>query len=451
MKTFDGEERRTLMEVQGKLFDGGVEKIIENLDMDLENHPALLLIVKSFFKDEEWINYLVRMFDKREMMENFEKRLKEHFEPIFVTSTDQLDLIAVVNFSNEMLPSEGELLRRIERLEEDLIVFFMSEKFLGKIKKQVDIFQNPFKNFFDFSVGYAFIRSHRPDDIMSATSIAMKMAEVRKSSKFDDLTKELLRIIDRKRIESHFQPIIDIKNRRVFAYEALARGPKGSPLRRPDLLFKVAAYNGLELELDRLARRTHIERFAEIHKKNKDVKLTVNLGPFTPLFVDEVDRDLKRFDLPSDSIIWEVSERTYIDDFVAFSRVIEYLRTNGYRIAVDDFGAGAATFKLIFSIYTNMIKIDKGLVENVESDTAKLKFLEKMISCFYKPDGLVVIEGVETESEFKTLMRIGYRYFQGFHFFRPSPVPVDDETVKEKLKGIEPDPDHMYFPSYFEE
>ena len=449
MRSDGRSERRFVMDIQKELFNSEVVELLKGLEYDLESTPALMLVVRSFFKDEEWIGYLMRMLNVDDIARSFKDRLSHHFEPLTVSVTSSMDIVSVVVFSESMLPSEKELESRIRDLEDDMADFFLSESFLGRIKKQVDIFQNPFKNLFDFSIGYAFIRSPREDDVMSALMIASKGAEVRKSSKFDDLTKELLRIIDRRRLESHFQPIIDLKDKKVYAYEALARGPKGSKLRRPDILFKVALYNGLEIELDRLARKTHIEKFKEIFKDQRDVKLTVNLGPFTPLLVDEVERDLKKAGIPRDRVIWEVSERTFIDDFAAFSRVIDYLNSNDYLIAVDDFGAGATTFKLIFSIYTNIIKIDKNLVEGVQADSAKKMFLERMISCFYRPDTTVVIEGVESPDEFETLLNIGYRFFQGYYFFKPGPSPVSEDQVRSKLSRIRVDPDRMIFPLHY--
>ncbi len=451
MKGGENSGRRFMMEVQQRLFESGIKELLKGVKGNLEENPAVILVIKSFFEDEEWVSYLIRMIDTQEMISNFKKRLSEHFEPLLVMVTSSLDIVSVATFHNEIAPSEKELESRIRALENDMVDFFMSDRFLGRIKDQVDIFQNPFKSMFDFSIGYAFVRSGDEDELISALRIAMKGAEVRRSSKYDNLTKELLRIIDRKRIETYFQPILDLREKRVYAYEALARGPRGSKLRRPDLLFKVAVYNNLELELDRLARRIHIENFSKMMKDQKHVKLTVNLGPSTPLFVDEVEKDLKKADIPKDGIIWEVSERTYIDDFTAFSRVIEYLRSNGYLIAVDDFGAGATTFKLIFSIYTNVIKIDKNLVDGVQNDEAKKMFLEKMISCFYKPETTVVIEGVESAEEFRTLFEIGYRFFQGYYFFKPSPSLIEDEEVESKLRNVMIDPEKMSFSLYYKE
>jgi EAL domain-containing protein (putative c-di-GMP-specific phosphodiesterase class I) len=255
--------------------------------------------------------------------------------------------------------------------------------------------------------------------------------------------------VDTGSVYTYLQPIVDVKGKRVYAHEALARGPKGSPLRRPDLLFKIAHHNGMEMDLDRIVRRKHIETFKRYVKDHKDALLSINLGPFTPMFIDDIEKDLKDADIPKENIIWEVSEKTYIDDFTAFARVIDFLVSSGYQVAVDDFGAGATTFKLIFSINTQIVKVDRSFIENVGDDASKKMFLERLIGCFYRPDTLLFIEGVETQDEFQVLLDIGYRYYQGYYMFKPAPEPVDDDTVKALLEDVNYDVLNMKFSGYF--
>ena len=201
------------------------------------------------------------------------------------------------------------------------------------------------------------------------------------------------------------------------------RGPKGSKLRDPKILFKVAALNGLEMELDKLARRIHLKRFSEMMKGRK-VHITVNLGPFTPMMMDQVDEDIRSFGIPPGLVIWEVSERTYVDDFTAFTRVISFLTSRGYKVAVDDFGAGATSLKLAYSIDAEVIKVDMDLVKGVDENYSKRRLLAGIIESFGRSK--IVIEGVEKISELKVLADLGYEYYQGFLFSKPTPeIPVN--------------------------
>ena len=440
-------ERRFVMRVTlNEIFESDLLEKLKGLNRDLSENPIMILSVRGFFKEEDWVDYIAGNIETKDMVRDFKERLENHFKVIDVLKVGPFDLVAFVDFRNGT-PGEKELERMIENLEEDVISFLLSPKYLGRIKEQVDLFSDPFKDFVDFAIGHAFVRKADKDGITTAVSVALNEADVRKKKRLSELSSELIRILDRQDLESYFQPIVDVKNKNVIAYEALVRGPKGSKLRRPDLLFKVAAWNGLEMELDKLTRRKHLENF----KKSgfKDVFLTVNLGPFAPMFIDEVDRDMKRLGIPPEKVIWEISERTYIDDFMAFLKVIEFLVGRGYRVAVDDFGAGPTTFKLTFSIDSNFIKVDKDIVKNVHEREDRQILLYKLIQCFYRPDNVLVTEGVEKLEEFRTLVKLGYRFFQGFFFFKPSPRIVEPEEVKAKLETIEL-PSKIIFRSYYD-
>ena len=385
--------------------------------------------------------------DLQKLLSNFKVFVSKHFNVLTISASEYLDFVAIVDVPDTI--GERELKLKIDKFETELIKFFFSEEFLGRIKKYVDIFRSPFKDFFDFSIGYSFVESHDKDSIMRSVNIALKKAEIRKNKKIFELAEELLEILNRRKLQTYFQPIIDVKEGKIFAYEALVRGPRDSKLKRPDLMFKIATLNNLELELDRLTREVHLNNFKIIQKEDPNVKISINLAPSSPLFTEEVKKDMRKFEIPKDQIIWEVSENTYIDDFSAFSRAIDTLISNGYLIAIDDFGAGVTSLKMVFSTPSSIIKIDRDLVKNVCTDIGKQDLLKRIITSFYKPNFLSIIEGIETNEDFKTLIDIGFRYYQGFFFFKPSPKPVPNEAVKEKLKDWSFDKDKMYFPMYF--
>ena len=411
------------------------------------DRPPLLVVVKNFFRDEEWVDYLKYVIDTEGIKKDFANVLSRRFDVLYVGITHGIDLFGIALPRRALTPDGLET--EILALESDLIALFLGDGYVGRIKRQADIFQNPFKTFIEFAVGYSLIKSGNMDDISSAVKMAVSRAEIRRRTKLDDLSLELFRILDKEDIRSVFQPIVDVRDRRIYAHEALLRGPDGSPLRSPELLFKVAHYNRVEMDLDRLARRHHLRAFKSYLDSHPDAKLTVNLGPFMPMFWEDVVRDMERVRVPRENIIWEVSERTYIDDFPAFARTIDFLVSQGYKVAVDDFGAGSTTFKLIYSIDAQIIKIDRSFVEDVDKTPEKREFLEKLIGCFYRPDNLIFIEGVERTEEVMTLLEIGYRFYQGYRFFRPLPAPAEDEDVAVVLQSISYNPDHMRFRGFF--
>ncbi len=411
------------------------------------DRPPLVVMVKSFLKDEEWVDYLAYIIDAEGIKRDFARILGRRFDVVYVGITHGIDLFGIVIPKGPTTPDDIET--EIRTLESDLIGLFLSDGYVGRIKRQVDVFQNPFKSFLEFAVGYSLIKSGALDDISTAVKMAVSRADIRKRAKFDELSLELFKILDTENIRSVFQPIVDVRDRRIYAHEALLRGPEGSPLRNPELLFKVAHLNRVEMDLDRLARRHHLMAFRSYLDTHPGAKLTVNLGPFMPMFLEDVVRDIDRIGIPREDVIWEVSEKTYIDDFPAFARTIDFLVSQGYRVAVDDFGAGATTFKMIYSIDAQIIKVDRSFVENVDKAPEKREFLERLIGCFYRPDNLIFIEGVERTEEVLTLLEIGYRFYQGYRFFRPLPAPAEDEDVAVVLQGISYNPDHMRFKEFF--
>lgn len=421
--------------------------VIGKLKETKTRNPEMVLVVESFFKDSGWIKYLLSTVDLQKLLSNFKVFVSKYFNVLAVSTSEYLDFVAIVDISDTI--GERELKLKIDKFETELIKFFFSEEFLGRIKKCVDVFRTPFKDFFDFSVGYSFVESHDKDSIIRSINIALKRAENRRNRKMSELLEELLEILDKHKLQTYFQPIIDVKEGKIFAYEALVRGPRDSKLKRPDLMFKIATLNNLELELDRLTRKIHLNNFKIIQKEDPNARISINLAPSSPLFTDEVKKDIRKFEIPKDQIIWEISENTYIDDFSAFSRAIDALISNGYVIAIDDFGSGITSLKMVFSTPSNIIKIDRDLVKNVCTDTGKQDLLKRIITSFYKPNFLSIIEGIETSEDFRTLIDIGFRYYQGFFFFKPSPKPVPNEAVKEKLKGWSFDKDKMFFPMYF--
>ncbi len=424
----------------------GVLEKLKELGRDLWEEPVMLLLIREFFKDESWVNYLASRIDPNEMNSDFRRLLSGHFKVIEIVSLGPFDLAVFVDFKGGF-PNEKELSKMMDDLETDVVNFLLGPKYLGKIKEQIDIFSSPFKSFVDFSIGHAFVRKADKDEIMSALNIAFKDAEVRKKLKMNELTQELLRILDRRDLETFLQPIVDLKERKILAYESLARGPEGSPLRKPELMFKIASLSGLEIELDRLARRKHLERFKSLDMGN--AYFTVNLGPQTPLFIEKVDEDIKSYKIAPEKIVWEVSEKTYIDDFTAFMRAVDFLTGKGYNVAVDDFGAGATTFKLASFTNLRAIKVDRLLVKHVDEDENNQFLLYKILQCFYTPGRAIVVEGVETFNELKALVKIGYRYFQGFFFSKPSPALSKSEELGSKLSKIRID-DRKLFNAYYD-
>jgi EAL domain-containing protein (putative c-di-GMP-specific phosphodiesterase class I) len=97
------------------------------------------------------------------------------------------------------------------------------------------------------------------------------------------------------------------------------------------------------------------------------------------------------------------------------------LRALGYRIAVDDLGAGYAALSSFTQLEPDVAKLDMSLIRDIDSDQRKRSLVQSMLTvCGRDLQTLVVCEGVETEGEYQTLSEIGAELFQGYYFAKPS-------------------------------
>ncbi len=210
-----------------------------------------------------------------------------------------------------------------------------------------------------------------------------------------------------------FQPIVDIAKGRVFAYEALVRTEEDS-LRRPDLLIATAERLGLIHELGRTIRGLVAKAAVEAPR---DALLFVNVHG-----LELTDEQLFAASEPlaelAPRVVLEITERVGIDDAIGSSSVA-MLRKLGYRIAVDDLGAGYAALGALATLEPEVVKLDMSLVRDLHLHTTKRRVVGAIATLCRELGSQVVAEGVETEAERETLAGIGIELFQGFLFAKP--------------------------------
>ncbi len=211
-----------------------------------------------------------------------------------------------------------------------------------------------------------------------------------------------------------FQPIVDYRNRQVIAYEALVRTDEDS-MRRPDVLIATAERLGRIHDLGRTVRAAvaaaapqlppGAQLFVNVHGLElTDEQLYEPTGPFAAL---------------APRIVLEITERVGLDPAAGPSRVA-MLRKLGYKIAVDDLGAGYAALGALATLEPDVVKLDMGLVRDVNRHTAKRRVVGAIATLVRELGGLVVAEGVETVAERDALLDVGIDLLQGFLFARPT-------------------------------
>lgn len=215
-----------------------------------------------------------------------------------------------------------------------------------------------------------------------------------------------------------FQPVVELRTERRVGFEALARFDR-EPQRPPDEWFAEAWEVGLgsELELHAVAAVMR-----EMDRLPGDGYVSINLSAGT--VVSKAFREMLS-DLPLERLVIEMTEHTPVADYAALGRALEALRARGGRIAVDDAGAGYASFRHVLQLSPELIKLDMSLVRGVGADPA-LRSLAAGVGMLAAQIGAdVVAEGIETEDELRALRTLGVRFGQGWYRLgRPRPATV---------------------------
>jgi EAL domain-containing protein (putative c-di-GMP-specific phosphodiesterase class I) len=216
-----------------------------------------------------------------------------------------------------------------------------------------------------------------------------------------------------------FQPIVCWSEKRVHAYEALVRTNEPS-LSRPDHLFNAAEQLHRVQELGRTIRRSVA---AAAVNAPPDVHLFVNLhaSDLTDDELFDASAPLAQF---AERIVFEITERASLEKMKDIQERMAALRARGYRIAVDDLGAGYAGLSSLANLQPEVVKLDMSLVRNVDQQPIKQRLVASL-QTLGGPLGIrVIAEGVETVAERDTLVNIGCDLFQGYLFARPGrPFP----------------------------
>jgi EAL domain-containing protein (putative c-di-GMP-specific phosphodiesterase class I)/DNA-binding NarL/FixJ family response regulator len=219
-----------------------------------------------------------------------------------------------------------------------------------------------------------------------------------------------------------FQPIVNLNGGGVVAVEALARFDC-EPRQSPDVWFMDAVASGLGTKLDIAAAGAALRILPRLPA---DLDLYVNVVPET-LFSAEFEELVST--APGERVVLELTEHAPVHDYARLGLAIERLRGKGFRIAVDDVGAGYSSFRHLLTVHPDVLKIDISLCKSIESDRARQVIAASIASLGRELDATVVAEGIETSAELETIRSLGVDSAQGFFLAHPSAPPLDDVLI----------------------
>lgn len=216
-----------------------------------------------------------------------------------------------------------------------------------------------------------------------------------------------------------FQPIVDVVEEKIFAYEALVRGlgqeSAGYVLSQVDDSNRYAFDQNCRVKAINLAARLGVAQ--------RNAKLSLNFMPeaiYNPVACIQTTLDTARAcQFPVESLIFELTEDQRIRDRQHLSDIFSEYRRCGFQMAIDDFGAGFAGLNLLADFSADILKLDMELIRGLDHRPVAHAIVRSMVQLCSELKTMLVAEGVETCGEYQVLRNCGVRLMQGYLFARP--------------------------------
>lgn len=241
-----------------------------------------------------------------------------------------------------------------------------------------------------------------------------QLKEQRSSGK---ITQGIKKVIEHQQFALHYQPIVNITERRLVGHEVLTRFT-AEPVRSPDKWFNEAIEVGLNHELE---KRVIQRALRELQHFPVGTYLALNISPETLLTEELLDwlqeQPLKR-------LVIEITEHSSVsmDSYQKINDILAPLRARGLRLAVDDAGAGYASFRHILKLEPDIIKLDGSLTDQIDTDPTMQALAAAFVLFAEKTGAKIVAEGVENQAELEAIMALQINKAQGYHLGRPAPL-----------------------------
>jgi diguanylate cyclase (GGDEF)-like protein len=240
---------------------------------------------------------------------------------------------------------------------------------------------------------------------------------------FRDITQKSVMVLDaieHRRVVPYFQPILDVAERRIVAYEVLSRIELDGQIIRADEFVEIAERIGVIHRLDMLVLEQALSTLAQ---RGHEGEIFVNLSPRALVF-SEFSRDLRRIVAASgispDHIVFEITERDTVKNLSLLERFLSELKADGFKLAIDDFGSGFSSFHYLRRFPIDYLKIEGDFISNMLHNEKDHTFVTSIRSLAREMGITVVAEYVESPEVLGELERMEVHLAQGYYIGRPA-------------------------------
>jgi EAL domain-containing protein (putative c-di-GMP-specific phosphodiesterase class I)/GGDEF domain-containing protein len=237
-------------------------------------------------------------------------------------------------------------------------------------------------------------------------------------------TASLSEILGARRLETLFQPIFAFREARILGFEALVRGPEGSPFETPFALFGAAQREGTLVELNIVCIQETLRAYARVRPGGL---LFLNISP--QLIVRRgfdqarAARFLSGLGVEAEQVVIELTEDYPSFDVAAVRESLQLYRAMGFRVALDDLGEGSSTLRLWSELRPEFVKADKHFVTGIAVDPVKVQFLRAIQHIAESSGSRVIAEGIEGADDYRLVKELGIACGQGWFIGMPQRAP----------------------------
>lgn len=219
----------------------------------------------------------------------------------------------------------------------------------------------------------------------------------------------------------HYQPLIDLYSRQVFAVEALIRweGVDVSPAE----FIPLAERTGLIRRIDEWVLDSAVRQAAAWAADGSRFLSTFNVSALTfqdPRFPERVAENLSLWGVPAEQLVIEVTETSAMANPTRAVATCHELQSMGIDVAIDDFGTGYSSFAYLHRMEVSTLKIDRSFVTDLAEQPDGVALLQSMLDIGHRLELTTVVEGIEDEETERLVISAGGQIGQGYHFARPA-------------------------------
>ncbi|WNS45771.1 EAL domain-containing protein [Paenibacillus sp. MMS20-IR301] len=240
----------------------------------------------------------------------------------------------------------------------------------------------------------------------------------------------LLEIMNNELLDTYFQPILHLRSGKTVGHEVLNRPPSSPQFPSTEHFYDFAGRTEQMFRFEQYCRRMSLSRYMErvpVEDADGDKLVFINVHP--GVLNDSRHKSgetlmlLKELGLAPERVVFELTERQAVQDYIGFEKVLSHYREQGFRIAVDDAGSGYNSLKTLVYLKPEFIKLDKSLIRGIHGSREQQELLELVREYAERSSTRVIAEGIETVQELQFLQMAGVDFGQGYALGRPAHHP----------------------------